>query len=84
MNLSPARNTNFYKSLYKSPTVNNTRAAGASLSHNGNGGGCNLNNAINNDKIESPSWREAYKKKCFDEFKKSRQKLMNKFRNFKV
>lgn len=34
--------------------------------------------------VQSPSWRDAYKKRCFDEFKKSRQKLVNRFRNFKV
>jgi len=32
----------------------------------------------------SPTWRNVYKKRCFDEFKKSRQKLMNKFRDLKV
>jgi hypothetical protein len=32
----------------------------------------------------SPSWRVAYKKRCFDEFKKSRQKLLSKFRNLQV
>lgn len=34
--------------------------------------------------VNSPSWRNVYKKRCFDEFKKSRQKLMNKFRDLKV
>jgi hypothetical protein len=29
-------------------------------------------------------WRDNYKKKCFDEFKKSRQKLLTKFRNFQI
>jgi hypothetical protein len=32
----------------------------------------------------SPSWRNVYKKRCFDEFKKSRQKLMNRFRDLTV
>lgn len=33
--------------------------------------------------VDSPNnlWRNAYKKRCFDEFKKSRQKLVNRFRN---
>ena len=30
------------------------------------------------------NWRSAYKKRCFDEFKKSRQKLLSKFRNLEV
>lgn len=33
---------------------------------------------------ESPSWRNVYKKRCFDEFKKSRQKLVNRFRSLDV
>ena len=33
---------------------------------------------------DSPTWRNAFKKRCFDEFKKSRQKLMNKFRDLQV
>ena len=37
-----------------------------------------------NSNEESPSWRSAYKKRCFDEFKKSRLKLVNKFRNLQV
>jgi hypothetical protein len=32
----------------------------------------------------APSWRSAYKKRCFDEFKKSRRTLINKFRNCQV
>jgi len=32
----------------------------------------------------SPTWRNAYKRRCFDEFKKSRQKLLSKFRNFNI
>jgi hypothetical protein len=32
----------------------------------------------------SPSWRDAYKKRCYDEFKNSRQKLLSKFRNLQV
>lgn len=36
------------------------------------------------NKIASPNWRDVYKKRCFDEFKKSRQKLLSRFRNFEV
>jgi hypothetical protein len=62
-----------HKDMYKSPLgvrVNNTdeRAGSSDL----------------NAQPQSPVWREIYKKRCFDEFKKSRQKLVNKFRNFNV
>lgn len=39
---------------------------------------------INQNNVESPTWRDAYKKKCFEEFKKSRQKLITKFRKCQV
>jgi hypothetical protein len=45
------------------------------------GGTNSITNGVNN---ASPSWRDAYKKRCFDEFKKSRQKLLTRFRNFQV
>ena len=44
-------------------------------------------NAVNKEQElngESPSWRNAYKKRCFDEFKRSRLKLVNKFRSLQV
>lgn len=41
---------------------------------------------INPAEVDSPNnlWRNAYKKRCFDEFKKSRQKLVSRFRNCQV
>jgi hypothetical protein len=43
--------------------------------------GGSANSGSNN---ASPSWRDAYKRRCFDEFKKSRQKLLTRFRNFDI
>lgn len=34
--------------------------------------------------LEPLSWRNAYKKRCLEESKKSRQKLLHKFRNIQV
>jgi hypothetical protein len=65
---SPKINLN-HKNLYKSPVPVANRAP---------------MNDVQMENQGSPSWRDAYKKRCFDEFKKSRQKLMNKFRNFQV
>ena len=39
---------------------------------------------IDSNNNPSPAWRSIYKKRCFDEFKKSRQKLVNRFRDLKV
>lgn len=36
------------------------------------------------DLIEPMSWRKAFKQRCIEETKKSRQKLLNKFRNLQV
>ena len=58
-----------HKEMYKSPCRN--------VDDNSQSGEPSDSNA-------SPSWRLAYKKRCFDEFKKSRQKLLSKFRNLQV
>jgi hypothetical protein len=57
-----------HKDMYKSP------ARKGNFDHNQN---------IDSEN-NSPSWRSSYKKRCFDEFKKSRQKLLSKFRNLQV
>lgn len=57
-----------YQDLYKSPS--------------GRRGAAEYTSDSNNN--ESPSWRNVYKKRCFDEFKKSRQKLVNRFRALEV
>lgn len=57
-----------YQNMYKSP---------------GNRKGLALNEYDNNNN-ESPTWRSVYKKRCFDEFKRSRQKLVNRFRTLDV
>ena len=61
-----------HKEMYKSP----------GMSRNGLDGSENSNQSVPDSM--SPSWRNAYKKRCFDEFKKSRQKLLSKFRNLQV
>ena len=62
--------------MYKSPMRGASSQATCAATALGGVGGDSSN--------ASPSWRDAYKKRCFDEFKKSRQKLVNRFRNFKV
>jgi hypothetical protein len=64
-----------YKDMYKSPTSAGHRNM-THQSDDGCGGSPADGNCLN--------WRSAYKKRCFDEFKKSRQKLLNKFRNLEV
>ena len=68
-NLSKNMVKSNYKDMYKSPSTRKEL----------------FNNPGDNelDKHESP-WRNAYKKRCFDEFKKSRSKLVNKFRTLNV
>jgi hypothetical protein len=70
---SPSVSKKFAKSnhqeLYKSPMNRNSLEA---------------NQSENGNQNDSPSWRNVYKKRCFDEFKKSRQKLVNKFRTLDV
>ena len=44
----------------------------------------NSSNNSGNNASPNASWRDAYKKRCFDEFKKSRQKLLTRFRNFEI
>lgn len=39
---------------------------------------------VTSNNSDGSPWRDNYKKKCFDEFKKSRQKLLTKFRNFNI
>lgn len=39
---------------------------------------------IDSNNNPSPAWRSLYKKRCFDEFKKSRAKLVNRFRDLNV
>jgi hypothetical protein len=58
-----------HQGMYKSPSLNRK-----AISNIGN---------VEIDK-DSPSWRNVYKKRCFDEFKKSRQKLVNRFRTLDV
>ncbi len=55
-----------YQDMYKSPSSCKKSLDTALISDSNNN--------------ESPSWRNVYKKRCFDEFKKSRQKLVNRFR----
>lgn len=57
--------------MYKSPSS----AAGC---HHKKNAQTTYDSDSNNN--ESPAWRKVYKKRCFDEFKKSRQKLVNRFR----
>lgn len=59
-----------YQDLYKSPSGRRGPAIAEYTSDSNNN--------------ESPSWRNVYKKRCFDEFKKSRQKLVNRFRSLDV
>ena len=59
-----------YRDLYKSPNSRNIMQQNADCSNSP------LDGCLN--------WRNAYKKRCFDEFKKSRQKLISKFRNIQV
>ena len=64
-----------HQDLYKSPrNILNALKATTKSSDNATNQSPDLNDA----------WRNAYKKRCFDELRKSRQKLVNKFRNFKV
>lgn len=69
MAFSPSTRLAHHKEMYKSPYRNNPH-----------------NSPMNkeNGATDSPTWRNAYKKRCFDEFKKSRQKLINRFRNCQV
>jgi hypothetical protein len=65
-----------YRDLYKSPTSSS-------------GGTRNMiyqSDDCNGSPVDGGclNWRSAYKKRCFDEFKKSRQKLLCKFRNLEV
>jgi hypothetical protein len=57
-----------YKDLYKSPISSPNRNC----------------NSCQPDADGNLNWRSAYKKRCFDQFKSSRQKLINKFRDIKI
>ncbi len=61
---------NHYQDMYKSPSSCRKSVDSAVIA-----------DSNNND---SPNWRNVYKKRCFDEFKKSRQKLVNRFRSLDV
>lgn len=74
MSYSPSVSRIAHKDLYKSP----------------NSSSRNILQKFSNDGASSSAddgplnWRNAYKKRCFDEFKKSRQRLITKFRNLQV
>ncbi|CAF0703806.1 unnamed protein product [Brachionus calyciflorus] len=70
MTFSPSTRLVHHKEMYKSPYRHNSHSSPM--------------NANCKDMTESPTWRNAYKKRCFDEFKKSRQKLVNRFRNCQI
>ncbi|RMZ95081.1 calpain-3 isoform X2 [Brachionus plicatilis] len=69
MTFSPSARLASHKEMYKSPCRQKAQ-----------------NSPMNKEigLTESPTWRNAYKKRCFDEFKKSRQKLINRFRSCQI
>ena len=65
-----------YRDLYKSPTSSSGGTRNMIYQSDDCNGSPGDGGCLN--------WRSAYKKRCFDEFKKSRQKLLSKFRNLEV
>lgn len=70
MTFSPSTRLAHHKEMYKSPFRHGVQNSPITKENDG--------------MTESPSWRNAYKKRCFDQFKKSRQKLINRFRTCQV